>query len=204
MPKRLARRTHAERTEETRLRLLKSAEKIFARDGFEAAKLEEICSRAGYTRGAFYVNFDTKEDLFIAMLEREAMQRLAGVRTAVLATQGPEAQLKTLRKFVVSSQRDETWAVLFTEFKLFALRHPELKKKLADMHRRLFAATTETMDEVFALTGTKLPISTLAFAVSIGGLFYSLELDRLVSNAVAETEISTVLGLLFDAATREG
>lgn len=194
-------RSQAERTEETRLRLLKSAENIFARDGFEAAKLEEICSRAGYTRGAFYANFESKEDLFIAMLEREALERLAGVRTAVRATQGSDAQLKTLRKFMVSSPRDQTWAVLFTEFKLFALRHPELKKKLADMHRRLFAATTETMDEVFALTGTTLPISTLAFAVSIGGLFYSLELDRLVSNAVTEAEISTTLGLLFDAAT---
>jgi AcrR family transcriptional regulator len=183
------------------MRLLKSAEKIFARDGFEAAKLEEICARAGYTRGAFYVNFDSKEDLFIAMLEREAMERLTGVRAVVRATQRPDTLLRALRRFVVSSPRDETWAVLFTEFKLFALRHAELKKKLTDMHRRLLAATTETMDEVFALTGTKLPISTLAFAVSVGGLFYSLELDRLVSSAVTEAEISTILGLLFDAAT---
>ena len=202
MAKNAIRRSQAERTEQTRLRLLKSAERIFARDGFEAAKLEEICSRAGYTRGAFYINFESKEDLFIAMLEREALKRLAGVRTAVRATHGPKAQLKTLRKFVVSSLRDEIWAVLFTEFKLFALRHPELKKKLAEMHRRLFAATTETMDEVFASTGTTLPMSTLAFAVSIGGLFYSLELDRLVSNAVTEAEISITLGLLFDAATK--
>jgi AcrR family transcriptional regulator len=202
MAKSSARRSQAERTEETRLRLVKSAERIFARDGFEASKLEEICSRAGYTRGAFYVNFESKEDLFIAMLEREALERLAVVRIAVRESQGPDAQLKTLRKFVASSPRDQTWAVLFTEFKLFALRHPELKKKLADMHRRLFAATTETMDEVFASTGTKLPMSTLAFAVSIGGLFYSLELDRLVSNAVTEEEISTILGLLFDAVTK--
>ena len=57
------------------------------------------------------------------------------------------------------------------------------------------------MDEVFVSTGTKLP-STMAFAVSIGGRFYSLELDRLVSNAVTEAKISTILGLLFDATTK--
>ncbi len=56
---------HQERTEITRARLIQSAEKIFARDGFEAAKLEEIAADAGYTRGAFYANFDSKEDLFL-------------------------------------------------------------------------------------------------------------------------------------------
>lgn len=42
------------------------------------------------------------------------------------------------------------------------------------------------IDDVFASTGTSLPMSTLAFAVSIGGLLYSLELDRMVSNATTE------------------
>ena len=56
-----------ERAEVTRARLIQAAEKIFARDGFEAAKLEEIAADAGYTRGAFYANFDSKEDLFLAL-----------------------------------------------------------------------------------------------------------------------------------------
>lgn len=202
MPKRSVRRSQAERTEETRLRLVKSAEQIFARDGFEAARLEDICSGAGYTRGAFYGILRVRKISSSRCSSVRRWNGFAGIRTAVRATQGPDAQLRTLRKFVVGSPRDQTWAVLFTEFKLFALRHPELKEKLADMHRRLFAATTETMDEVFVSTGTKLPMSTLAFAVSIGGLFYSLELDRLVSNAVTEAEISAILGVLFDAATK--
>jgi len=192
-----------ERTEQTRSRLLKAAERIFARDGFEAAKLEEICARAGYTRGAFYANFQSKEDLFIAMLQEEALKQLAGVRLALDPARGSKAKLRALRKYTVELPRDHTWAVLFTEFRLFALRHPELKAKLAKMHRRIFAATIATMDEVFAAAGTKLPMSTLAFAISVGGLAYSLELDRLVSRSVSERDISAVLGLLFDAATRK-
>ena len=198
----LRRRTQQERTEETRSRLLKAAEKIFFRDGFEAAKLEEIASRAGYTRGAFYANFESKEDLFIAMLEKEALKRLRGVRAAIGDLQVPGAKLAALRKYMLESLPDRVWAVLFTEFRLFAFRRPELKTKLADMHRRIFAAATATMAEVFDSTGKRLPVSALALAVSLGGLANILELDRLVSNAVDASDITTALGLLFDAATQ--
>jgi AcrR family transcriptional regulator len=47
---------------------LLAAEQTFARDGYEAARLEDIAARAGYTRGAFYANFASKEDIFFALL----------------------------------------------------------------------------------------------------------------------------------------
>src|ERR1035438_6893109 len=69
------------RSELTRARLIQSAKKIFARDSFEAAKLEEIAADAGYTRGAFYANFKSKEDLFFVLLEREVSSRIEKVRS---------------------------------------------------------------------------------------------------------------------------
>ena len=60
---------HQIRTEQTTGKLLRSAMKIFVRDGFKAARLEEIAKDAGYTRGAFYAHFESKEDLFLALLE---------------------------------------------------------------------------------------------------------------------------------------
>ena len=73
---------------------MQSAEKIFARDGFEAAKLEEIAADAGYTRGAFYANFDSKEDLFLALLEKEITTRIANLRkgNGQIARPGGEAE----------------------------------------------------------------------------------------------------------------
>ena len=52
----------AARTAATRRKLLLAAEQTFARDGYEAARLEDIAARAGYTRGAFYANFASKEE----------------------------------------------------------------------------------------------------------------------------------------------
>src|SRR5437764_12953955 len=63
---------HQQKTEETRHKLLKSAQKVFARVGFEAASIQDIAKDAGHTRGAFYAHFGCKEDLFFALLEHEA------------------------------------------------------------------------------------------------------------------------------------
>ena len=90
---------HQERTEVTRNRFLHSAEKIFARDGFEAAKLEEIAVVAGYTRGAFYANFSSKEDLFFALLEKEISSRIENARKQISKIHTPEQKLQALRKY---------------------------------------------------------------------------------------------------------
>src|ERR1700685_2560945 len=70
-----------ERAEATRRKLLAAAETIFARDGFEAARLEDIAAEAGYTRGAFYANFESKEDIFFALLERWMGERIEQVNS---------------------------------------------------------------------------------------------------------------------------
>ncbi len=53
----------------TRKELLRSARAIFARDGFEHARIEDIAIKASKTRGAFYDNFKDKEDVFCAIFE---------------------------------------------------------------------------------------------------------------------------------------
>src|ERR1700733_5360973 len=64
------------RSERTRVALLAAAEKIFARDGFEASRIEDIAAEAGRSRGAFYANFLNKTEVFLALRTR-AMQRKA-------------------------------------------------------------------------------------------------------------------------------
>ena len=117
--------------------LIHAAEKIFARDGFEAAKLEEIAAEAGYTRGAFYANFDSKEDLFLALLEREISHRIEHAEQLIDKFQDPAAKLLAFREFFLTLCQDRRWSLLALEFKLFAVRHPEVKARLAAMNRRL-------------------------------------------------------------------
>src|ERR1700740_2282064 len=83
----------AERTEATRRKLLAAAETIFARDGFEAARLEDIAAEAGYTRGAFYANFKSKEDIFFALLDSWIAERMAEVYALIEKYDTPRKRL---------------------------------------------------------------------------------------------------------------
>ncbi len=68
----LPRRTRAEQQAATRRRLLDAAQEVFAEHGFDGASIDEICTRAGFSRGAFYSNFSDKADLLITLCERRA------------------------------------------------------------------------------------------------------------------------------------
>ena len=58
------------RGEETRTRILDVAQEAFARYGYDATGVAEICRRAGVTKGGFYHHFPSKQDVFLEMLER--------------------------------------------------------------------------------------------------------------------------------------
>jgi AcrR family transcriptional regulator len=193
-------RRQQERTLETRARLLEAAEKIFARDGFEAAKLEEIAAEAGYTRGAFYVNFSNKEELVIALLADQVEKRMARAARAAEAL-GENPNLATMRENYVRSLKDPTWNVLFLDYKFFILRHPEFKEKVLEMQNKAFATTTATLEAIYRRAGIRLPVSSLAAATALGAIANTLGIDLLIGRAITEKEVDIILGVFFDALT---
>src|SRR5947208_10158211 len=69
----------------TRERLLEAARSVFASSGFHGAAVEEIAAEAGFSTGALYSNFDGKEDLFLALMERELEENAREITQAVMA-----------------------------------------------------------------------------------------------------------------------
>ncbi len=111
----------------TRERLLDAAAAVFAERGISGASVEEVCERAGYTRGAFYSNFVSKDDLLEALLDREESALLERLTTAVAAAfdhpaplQAAVAKLFELRPFGAANY------ALRTELTLLAVRDPQL------------------------------------------------------------------------------
>src|SRR5271165_1346015 len=193
---------HQERTGLTRARLIQSAEKVFARDGFEAAKLEEIATDAGYTRGAVYANFDSKEDLFFALLEKEISARIATLEKEMDRVREPEAKLKAMREFFLTKTLDRRWCLIALEFKLFAVRHPEVKQRLAAMHRRFVEPRVGFLEEVMSGLGRELPASAYATGVSMAALGNSLALEHMLDPALMpEGDVLRILGNFFDSLT---
>ncbi len=79
-----ARRTRAEQQQQTRALLLAAASEVFAESGFEGASIDAITERAGFTRGAFYSNFASKEALLIALSEARMISFAQEILPAIL------------------------------------------------------------------------------------------------------------------------
>jgi AcrR family transcriptional regulator len=193
----------AERTEATRRKLLAAADRIFARDGFEAARLEDIAAGAGYTRGAFYAHFGGKEEIFFALLEQWVRQRIDSATAAVRKQKSPQQKLAALRKYYAEIAKDRRVVLNSLEFKLFALRHPEAHARLQVRHRRLRAAWAELIAELLEALGHTLPISNAAASAACSSLAQGLLLEQLVDpKSLSEKDVRHILGLFFDSIFR--
>lgn len=187
------------RTEATRKRLLAAAEKTFARDGFEAARLEDIATLAGYTRGAFYANFKSKEDIFFALLEQWVGRRVAEVTALLEREDSPTKRLRALREHYAQLAKDRRLVLLSLEFKLFAIRHPEAHARLRMRQRPLRACGGDLVRRIAREVGRDLPISSTSAATGLGALSNALLLEHLVDNViVTDQDIRYLLGAFFD------
>jgi AcrR family transcriptional regulator len=190
------------RAELTRSLLIRAAEKIFARDGFEAAKLEEIAADAGYTRGALYANFQNKEDLFFALLEEEISSRIEKVRSKMDKLRSPAAKLSALRAFLLDTCLDRRWSLLALEFKLFAVRHPQVRARLAAMNRRFVRSRVSILTSVMQGLGRQLPAIASAVGVSLSALTNSLTLEHMLDRAaMPEDDVKKIMAKFFDCVT---
>lgn len=180
---------------------MRAAQDIFARDGFEAARLEDIAREAGYTRGAFYANFECKADLFVALFQEEMARRGEMLQARVSDIQESRAKLDAIRDFYVELSRDRRWGLLILEYKLFAIRHPELKARLALLHSQHMASPL--MRDLYDELGVRLPVSRIATRLSLGAFAHALNLEHVLDPvAVTEDDASLLLELFFDAVTR--
>ena len=121
------------RREATRPKLLDAAAQVFAEEGLDAASVEAICERAGFTRGAFYSNFDSKDELFLELAGRVARARVESVRerVALLEREGGMHLVATdpltIVEQVLDVSGDDRLAILLmSEIRIHALRDPHL------------------------------------------------------------------------------
>jgi AcrR family transcriptional regulator len=132
---------HQARTEETQSKILDAAGALFSEQGFEKTQLEEIAARAGYTRGAIYAHYSSKEDLFLALMEHRVLSKFVAMQRVIEAEPKISKRLKIFKRWIATQVGDHTWAILMLEFKLYALRRPESREKLQHTYDLLFKSS---------------------------------------------------------------
>ena len=141
-----SRSQQAMKSERTRVELLRAAEIIFARDGFEASRIEDIAAEAGRSRGAFYANFASKTEVFLALRSLAMRQRARGLRERIQDLHDEQERYPAIIQYIVEQICNTQTQLLQIEFKLFALRHPDLLPELAEKH--LQASTSVNRQEL--------------------------------------------------------
>src|SRR5579862_7519982 len=168
-----------QRTAATRAKLLTAAQFIFARDGFEASRLEDIAARAGFTRGAFYANYDSKEDLLFALMERVITEKVESIRALLDRRESPHERLQALREYYATLAGDRSWVLLLLEFKLFALRHPKARARLVERYRKLRAPGRELLQSLVRNLSRTPPLSSNATTIALGAVSNALLIESL-------------------------
>jgi len=154
------------RREATRQRLLDAAALVFAEVGLDAASVEAICERAGFTRGAFYSNFESKDELFLELARTVADERLVTVRerVAALGRDGGlgEVQsnaLEIIQQVLDVSADDRLGVLLTSEIRLKALRTPALAAAHLAQDREMLRSVTQIIDDIGRVHNLRLRVS---------------------------------------------
>jgi AcrR family transcriptional regulator len=138
--------TRKEKQARTRAKLMRSAAKLFCRHGLEQASVDDIAQDAGFTKGAFYSNFKSKEELFLAMLDEKFGEEIDRIESALQADEAPdEAARHAGEAFVRSVRADREWERLYFEFIAYASRNEDFRQEF--LTRCL--AMNERLEEVY-------------------------------------------------------
>ncbi|MEU2225957.1 helix-turn-helix domain-containing protein [Streptomyces sp. NPDC018347] len=174
----------------TRARLLDAAFAVFAAKGFGRVTIEEVCEAAGFTRGAFYSNFATLDELFFA-LYRERADLIAAQVADALAQDGPGLDVPAAVDRVTEVLLlDVDWLLVKTDFLVRAAREPAVARALLDHRARLREAIADRLTRAGGRTAPPAVLggadgAARAVVAAYDGVTAQLLLDRDVEAARA-------------------
>ena len=195
------RRSRSEQQAETRRRLLEGAAEVFRVRGFQAASVEAITRQAGYSRGAFYSNFASKEQMFVELLQDRVYagyQRLMETSADLGGT--PLERLRNNAERTADRQRhdEDRWLFeLWLELSAHAVRHPEFARAAAGFwsgNRAMLAGMTEA---AVAEAGMELPMKATDLATAQIALDIGLAVQHLVDPEAVPLELYPQLYVLL-------
>nr|WP_243848853.1 TetR/AcrR family transcriptional regulator [Lysinibacter cavernae] len=185
-------RQDTKRRRQTRERLMDAAYEEFSERGVPATSVEAVSERAGFTRGAFYSNFSSKEELFVALMERENSLRVerleADMGVIVPALSGDPANLTedlvsdVLNRVFGAQALDRRWCLVQEEFALLAMRSDQVANEYQDFQSDFYGRLAEVVEHALAGVGLQFRTNSRDAVRLIGGIYEMALRDSLLSS----------------------
>jgi len=194
--------TRSERQARTRAALLDAAADLFVERGLQGTSVEAIAERAGYTRGAFYSNFATKEEVFTELLQDRVYAAYTAMASAQLESPDPIPGARRTARYLAAVQAhpDGVWLFrLWLELLSHAGRDPALREQAAGFWRGNRELIAQVVERGARERGVDPPLDPQAMATALIAMDIGLAIQHHVDpDAVPLDLYPTVFGGIFE------
>ncbi|MDP5276490.1 TetR/AcrR family transcriptional regulator [Chengkuizengella axinellae] len=136
---------------DTRTQIIEASSNVFSEKGYARATLDEVAKKANLTKGAVYWHFSSKQDLFLALVDRNISHQLKQIPSIIKHILSSNDSVKALSKWFESQFTfvidDENKQMLMLEF-ITSSREPIVKNKLNDAFSKILIGTELIVQEM--------------------------------------------------------
>lgn len=174
----MARLTRAESQARTREHILGTAQTLFLRDGFTATSTEQVAEAAGYSKGAVYSNFATKNDLCLAVLDRVRLEQASRLVAEVGDAPALDDRIAGFARWAEKNIGDSAWTALEVEFATCGRRDDAVREQFAQRRRAITDLIASLLQAQAEDLGGTLTMPADTAAVTLLGLGIGLGVQR--------------------------
>lgn len=189
------------RRQQTQDRLVQAGIAVIARHGVRGASVEEICESAGFTRGAFYSNFDSKDDLCLAILEHLGEAYLDAARRAVASVVDSLADRIQLvvDVFTAASGTDADSILVMNELRLYAAREESMRRAFVEFNAAAMPLFEQVVADGLAAAGLKLRMPMPRAIALLQAVHDQTGLEQLITHGTPNpAQASEALALVIE------
>jgi AcrR family transcriptional regulator len=176
---------------DTRERLLAAARAEIVRGGVMAASLRGICAAAGYSQGAFYSNFDSKDDLLLELMARHMRDETQALRALVAASANSDLDgaLRRLAVRLAELSQTREWSLLAVELELYAQRDATFAVRYDAAKAAYHSEFAAVLDELVQRYRLRPALPSLQMAIGLYALWCGFAVQGTVSAAIPRGEM---------------
>ena len=183
----MTRLTRTEQRELTRQRLIEAAGRVFSRVGFEAAPIDVIAEEAGFSRGAFYSNFESKDELFVELISHHLDAEVDTLGRALERIKSADDLAPAIERRYRVLGEDSSWCLLTTEFQLYTMRGGAKADQFGEIYESYRTRVGELIATHFERLGIESNLTPYEFGVSQIALSHGLALQRAANRTLKAT-----------------
>lgn len=195
----MVRLTRQEQSEANRSKILTSARAHFERSGYHGASVDGIAEAAGFSKGAVYSQFGSKDELMLAVLEASIEQRRRATEQ-LTESLGPDARIEqVMREAFAVSLNTPAWQAALTEFRIHAWRTPELNVRYEALHQHTIAKVASALDPFLDRLDPADRPSPRVLAIAVLAASTGLVIESFAGGDLEITDFIHALGSALDA-----